>query len=86
MDCPKECEVEFVIGLTETSWDGKSVPQFVGGPTPELGVDTVTKTKALLKIGGWMIFTLCMVLIAIRIAIKVADYVDHKPAKPVRKA
>ena len=51
-----------------------------------VGADTVTKTKALLKIGGWMLFTLFAVLVAIRIAIKVADYFDEKPARPIRKA
>ena len=75
-----------VIGLTESSWDGSSVPQFMSGPTAGLSVYSDAKIMALLKIGGWMIFTLLLVLAAIRFAIHVADKTfDKKPQKPVKK-
>ena len=39
----------------------------------------------MMKIGGWMIFTLVIVLVAIKFAIYVADSFDKKPARPVKK-
>ena len=73
-----------VIGLTETNWNTRAVPQFIGGTTTDVDI-TSTKILAMMKIGGWMIFTLVIVLVAIKFAIYVADSFDKKPAKPVKK-
>ena len=77
--------MNFVLGLTQTSWDGDAVPQFMGGPNADMSMYSNRKTMAMLKIGGWMLFTLVAVLGAIRLAIYVADSFDKKPVKKYPK-
>ena len=64
--------------MTETAWDGKSNPKFVGGPmSNSMGPLLSKKTFYFMKLGGWMLFTLFAVLGAIKFAVWVADRNDN---------
>lgn len=78
IDCPSSCEAEILIGMTETTWDGRSSPSFIGGPTPRTGVFATKKSEAMFKIAFWMVFTLVVILLAIKFAVKVADSFDKR--------
>jgi len=73
------------IALTETKWDGSSNPKFMGGSSPNVNPYSYTKIQALMKIVGWMLVTLLLVLGAIQFAVKVADYFEEKPKKGRKK-
>ena len=65
--------------MTETTWDGTSNPNFIGGPAPSTGVFATKKSEAMFKIAFWMAFTLVLMLVAIKFAVKVADSFDKRP-------
>lgn len=66
-----------LIGLTNKGWDGSTSPVVLGSAA-ENSTKNPEKTIILIKIIGWMLLTLLLVLGAIQFAEKVAIHFDRK--------
>lgn len=78
LDCPRACQFTIQIANTETKWNGKDHPIKFGAPPTAVGAVSSTKMDAVIKLGGWMLLTLILILGAIQFAVRVADWLDEK--------
>lgn len=71
------CNASLILGLTKTDWDESYSPA-IKGKSNELASLNPQKTIILMKIIGWMVLTLFLILGAIQLAVKVANKFDKQ--------
>jgi hypothetical protein len=80
LDCVTDCKGVISIGFANRKWNGEELPQVLSAPLEEHSVSNPEGEKkfVLFKIIAWMVFTLVLILLAIKFGEKIATIFDRK--------
>jgi hypothetical protein len=82
LDCVSDCSGNITVGFAHHQWNGEQVPVVKGEPLESIisegsSMDENEKRPGL-KILGWMLLTLVLVMLAIRLGDKIGNIFDVK--------
>lgn len=85
LDCVSECSANLTVGFAHHQWTGEQVPVVKGEPLEPSYTSGESPggndKRSGIKIVGWMLLTLVLVMLAIQLAEKVANKFDEKVQK-----